>query len=152
MPGPAPKNPIIRQRRNRVATNSTLDVDADARKRIPSLPKMKGKKWHRLTIAWWTDVWHSPMAAEFLLADKHALFRLAVLIDEFWSMPTKDMASEIRLEQQAFGLTPIDRRRLQWSMNNGAKRESERRSFAAPQVHENASDPRKMLEWVVAEE
>jgi hypothetical protein len=54
------------------------------------------------------------MAAEFLRADVHGLFRLLVMVDMFWKAPHPNLAKEIRLEQQAFGLTPIDRRRLEW--------------------------------------
>jgi hypothetical protein len=56
------------------------------------------------------------MAAEYVRADEHALFRLAALVNLFWQGPSKEIASEIRIEQQAFGLTPLDRRRLEWSI------------------------------------
>jgi len=74
-----------------------------------------------MTYAWWHDVWHSPMAAEFLQADIHGLYRLAVLVDSFWLQPTKELAAEIRLQQTAYGLTPIDRRRLQWEVERVEK-------------------------------
>jgi len=61
------------------------------------------------------------MAAEFLQADIHGLFRLALLIDAFWLQPTKELAAEIRLQQTAYGLTPIDRRRLQWEVERVEK-------------------------------
>jgi hypothetical protein len=151
MPGPVPKNPIIRQRRNRISTNSTLDGVMETRKRMPSLSNLGGKKkWDPKTIAWWKDVWHSPMAEEFVDTDKHALFRLALLIDQYWELPNKELAAEIRLEQQAFGLTPIDRRRLGWSVkkDNGKKRESTAKVVIAPPVDPN-KDPRHVLTWVM---
>ena len=58
------------------------------------------------------------MAAEFLQADRHGLYRLAVLVDAFWRTEDPRLASEIRLQAQCFGLTPIDRRRLQWEMED----------------------------------
>ena len=143
MPGPAPKDPKLRQRRNRTSTSARLVRGEPRRQRAPSLPKVR--KWHELTRTWWRDVWRSPMAEEFLRADMHALFRLAVLVDMFWWDPSDKLAKEIRLEQQAFGLTPIDRRRLQWSVEE--EETERRRRVAAPQpVAEE--DPRAMLKVV----
>jgi len=59
------------------------------------------------------------MAAEFVPSDVHGLVLLAVLVDEFWSSPSAGLAAEIRLQRQCFGLTPIDRRRLQWEIDRG---------------------------------
>ena len=130
MPGPIPKNPQVRQRQNKAATQAKLEVVEEARTRAPKLPRRDdGKKWHPMTRAWWRDVWHSPMAAEYLESDKHALFRLAMLVDKFWHSPSKDLAAEIRLQQQCFGLSPIDRRRLQWEIervNSAGRRKPER--------------------------
>lgn len=92
-----------------------------------------------MTQAWWTDVWHSPMADEFLQADIHGLYRLALLIDAFWLQPTKELAAEIRLQQTAYGLTPIDRRRLQWEVG---RVEKERRQ---PRPQPASGDARNYL-------
>jgi hypothetical protein len=147
MPGPPPKNPKTRQRRNKVATAAKLPVKVRAG-RVPELPerpcpcggpppatKKRGRPpkprppckachdsgvlaWHPLTLLWWRDVWKSPMAAEYLQADKHGLYRLAVLVDAFWRSEDPRLASEIRLQGMNFGLTPLDRRRLQWEMQD----------------------------------
>jgi len=147
MPGPPPKDPKIRQRRNRISTSATLSREARPRKYAPRLPNRgPGQKWHPLTRAWWQDVWHSPMAEQYLEADKHALYRLAVLVDGFWKEPSKELAGEIRLEQQAFGLTPIDRRRLQWSVAQEEVRQRNRQP--APQPEAQPDDPRKILQMV----
>lgn len=145
MPGPPPKKPQLRQRRNKASTSSTLSPTGPRRKRAPSLPG--DREWHKLTRAWWRDVWHSPMAAEFLEADKHALYRLAVLVDAFWQEPVKDLAAEIRLEQQAFGLTPIDRRRLQWTIEEEDKRRKPK-AAPAPAPDSDREDPRNILQMV----
>lgn len=115
MPGPIPKPAAVRQRRNTVASQAALINHEPPLVKAPPLPK-RPEGWHKLTKAWWKDIWKSPMQAEFLQADVHALFRLAVLIDLFWTEPNLAVAAEIRLQQQAFGLTPIDRRRLQWQV------------------------------------
>ena len=149
MPGPPPKKAQMRQRRNKTSTATTLVRTRPPRKRAPSLPKRyDDKEWHRLTRAWWRDVWRSPMAAEFLEADKHALFRLAALVDKFWRRPTKDLAAEIRLEQQAFGLTPIDRRRLQWQVADEEDMPTRKRTRQAVDEESPADDPRKILKMV----
>ena len=110
MKGPTPKPAHLLQRKNRAATAATLLTTALPRQRAPALPREY--RWHPLTRRWWSDVWHSRMAAEFLQADIHGLYRLAILIDQFWEGESPDLAAEIRLQQAAYGLTPIDRRRL----------------------------------------
>jgi hypothetical protein len=100
-----------------------------------------------MTLAWWKDVWRSPMAKEFVRADIHGLYVLAELVDAFWQHPTKEMAGEIRLQRQCFGLTPIDRRRLQWEVERvqaAARDKSKRKAPTKPPVE----DPRKMLRVV----
>jgi hypothetical protein len=112
MPGPLPARAAAR--RNRPATAATLLPGGRARRR-PRLPNREDG-WHELTIAWWRDVWASPMAPEYDDSDVHGLLLLAVLVDQFWRVPSKELAAEIRLQRQCYGLTPIDRRRLQWTI------------------------------------
>lgn len=144
MPGPTPKNPATRQRRNKSPTRAVLPAESAPRQRAPALPS--DREWHRLTRRWWRDVWSSPMAAQYVRADAHSLFRLAVLIDLFWSEPSTKLAAEIRLQQQAFGLTPLDRSRLEWSIEQTEqardRREHERSKRAIIIEHD---DPRELL-------
>lgn len=96
-----------------------------------------------MTRRWWKDVWGSPMAAEFLRADEHGLFRLAVLIDDFWRKPSQALAAEIRLEQQAYGLSPLDRRRLQWQVvqtEEAIDQRDRKRSRRATIIDDDARD------------
>lgn len=140
MPGPAPKHGSVRARRNKSSTASTLTAVHTVE--MPELPDADGG-WHALTVAWWRDIWASPMAPEFEKSDKHGLFILALLVNEFWLSPTKDLAAEIRLQRQAFGLTPMDRRRLQWEIErvDEAQERGERRRNAVP-AKAPAADPR----------
>ena len=129
MPGPPPKNPATRRRRNRVSTATTLAAAASVEP--PVLPAER--EWHVQTRCWWEDVWRSPMSAEFLEADAHGLFRLAVLIDDYWTADSPaqrcKLAAEIRLQGQGYGLSPLDRRRLQWQVEQvEGKRDARRRS------------------------
>lgn len=138
---PPKKNPA---RRNRSSTKSTLDSEIKVK-----APKLPTRKWHPEARRWWKDIWASPMAPEFLDADQHALVRLAVLINDYWEAdnPTarKELASEIRLQQQAFGLTPFDRRRLQWEVEKAeiAQAKGKRRKQKEPAG--DSSDPRTAL-------
>lgn len=148
MPGPAPKHPSARQRRNRTSTAATLV--ADPKLKAPRLPE---REWHEQTLAWWGDVWSSPMAPEYDESDHHGLFALAMLVDDFWSTQDaklrKDLAAEIRQQRQCFGLTPIDRRRLQWEIEKAdeAQDRGRKRRSAAPKpaVSPTTADPRTGL-------
>lgn len=156
MPGPPPKDAAIRQRQNKSTTRAVLTDEPVRRRRAPALPKRlteegTEREWHEMTRRWWRDVWHSPMAAEYLEADTHGLYRLAELVDAFWIEPRAGLAAEIRLQQQCFGLSPLDRRRLEWTVEQaeGAKERGRRRGPEAPAVPAgSADDPRKRLTMV----
>jgi hypothetical protein len=142
---PIPKPAGTRQRRNKTSTNRQLSVVHDVQ--APKLPT--GPRWHKQTRAWWRDIWASPMAPEFDSSDVHGLYLLAILVNDFWDAPSKELAGEIRLQRQCYGLTPIDRRRLQWEIDRGDKAtestERRRAAVAAAQVSVVADDPRQLL-------
>lgn len=156
MPGPPPKDPTIRQRTNKSSTRSVLTNEPAKKRRVPPLFKRLNVDgavilWHDMTKRWWRDVWRSPMAGEYLQADHHGLYRLAELVDAFWHRPSAGLAAEIRLQQQSFGLTPLDRRRLEWTVEQaeGAKdRGKQRQPPAAAPDPEVEADPRKRLRMV----
>lgn len=142
---PAKKHPSVRARRNRASTAAVL---TDGRTVIrPDLPECEDG-WHPQTVEWWNDLWAAPMAAEYHESDKHALFLLAVLIDQFWNQPSQRLAAEIRQQRQAFGLTPYDRRRLEWTIETTeeAKDRGKARREAKPVPQpERGTDPRLAL-------
>lgn len=144
MPGPPPKDASIRARRNKTSTKATLSLVHSVE--MPSLPDRE-VPWRAETLTWWADIWASPMAPEFEKSDRHGLFMLAVLIDDFWVCPTAGLAAEIRLQRQCFGLTPIDRRRLQWEIErtDEAVDKGERRRAAKPKTPKAGEDPRAVL-------
>jgi hypothetical protein len=157
MRGRHPKPEHLRQRRNKVSTRATLPSEAAmAGRTVPKLPKRRAGmgSWHPRVLAWWASVWHSPMAAEYLAADRQRLELVAELHQQFWnavedSEPVTKLAAEIRQQEVLFGLTPMDRRRLQWEVDKGeeaAKRTEERRK-PAPQP-DPAKDPRDVLKAV----
>jgi hypothetical protein len=150
MPGPAPKHPSTRARRNKTTTAATLRADPAV-----TAPDLPDRDWHPMTSAWWADVWASPMAPEFDGSDRHGLYALAMLVEDFWTADTarerKDLAAEIRQQGQRFGLSPIDRRRLQWEIERteAAKDQgSRRRAAKAPARTTPDQDPRAILRAV----
>ena len=145
--GPAPKPAHMRQNRTKKAGRTTLpapDSDQAEQTRIPSLQNPDKRKFHRLTRAWWKRVWESPMAGEYLPTDEDGLARLAILVDNYYKIPCKEYLAEIRLQEARFGLSPVDRSRLQWEVLKGEEAERKRKP---PQRQGEASpiDPRGIL-------
>ena len=141
-----PKKPITRQRRNKTSTSATLiDSSPLANGRVPSLGRWSGrKKWRAQVQAFWNDVWQSPMATEYTQADVHGLWILADLLQQYWDTPCPQIAAEIRMHRQCYGLTPIDRRRLQWEI----KRVDEPKPPPKPKRPKRSKDPRSVLKLV----
>jgi hypothetical protein len=111
------------------------------------------RPWHQLAAAWWGDVWRSPMAAEFVRVDVHRLWILADLVDRYWWSGGRDLAAatEIRLQERAFGLDPMSRRSLQWEVPRKSESGSEKGEgpAAAARPRGKKVDPRKMFLKVV---
>lgn len=141
---PLPKH--APQRRNKTTSRATLSPVHDVE--APELPD--DRMWHPQTLKWWNDTWASPMAPEYDPSDVHGLFVLAVLIDDFWVRPTWALAAEIRLQRQCFGLSPIDRRRLQWEIEkvDEAVDRGRRRRATAPPAKKPPKDPLAALRAV----
>lgn len=150
MPGPPPKPAHLRARGSYATTKATLE--APTRKlKTPKLPaRGKGRgKWHPRVLAWWADVWASPMAAEYLDVHRYGLEALAELRQQFHTIektarPTllATLHAEIRQSQRDYGLTPMDLRRLQWEVKRaGADSKPEKKK---PRGRKKG-DPRKLL-------
>lgn len=149
-----PKSAATRRRGNRqVGARTLMAVDG---LKVPALPETREVRrgdetiklpWREEAREWWWNVWTSPMAPEYDESDFDELLILAVLVDEFWRDPTTTKAAEIRLQRQCFGLTPIDRRRLQWETDRGDEAETRRKqreAKARPRAV-GGKDPRKQL-------
>lgn len=143
------KDPSARARANKASTAATLDKVVPLEDR-PSLPDHHD--WSQMTREWWDDLWSAPMAAEYHSSDRHALFLLAALVEDFWTASTstgrKEAATEIRLQRQAFGLTPYDRRRLEWTIETAEEskdRGRARREQAGAKQPKPTQDPRLKL-------
>jgi hypothetical protein len=111
------------------------------------------QSWHPLTMAWWRDVWRSEVAPHFLHVDIHHLFRLAVLVDRYWRASdagegVQQLAAEIRLQQTACGLTPLDRSRLQWEVDQRKAEETQQSAEPEPVSDEERARMGKVLAFV----
>ena len=146
--GPAPKPAHLRQRRNRKAGAASLEAPVNPV--VPRLPRIAGVTWHPRTRAWWRNVWHSPMASEYLDTDRDGLERLAILINRFYETHDPKLMAEIRLQEARFGLSPVDRSRLQWEVQKGEEAARRRRPQAAetPAADGSVTDPRQLLRAV----
>jgi hypothetical protein len=158
MKGPPPKPAELRQRQNRSSTRATLpSVEASAGREVPELPKREKatEVWHPKVLEWWASVWKSPMAAEYEQPDIQGGLRLlAELYQQRWSDPDLNqlikLAAEIRQQEIRFGLSPIDRRRLEWEIEKGetATDRTEKRRNLRRLSEVAKKDPRDVLKVV----
>jgi len=113
---------------------------------IPDIPNPDGRTWHPLTVARWTRALQSPMAGQWLDADIDGLGALALLWDLINTNPCDTKLSvwmgEERLQAQRFGLSPLDRSRLQWEIRRASEEPARKPSSAAKR---GSSDPRRLL-------
>lgn len=141
--GPAPKPTSLRQRTNKKAGAGT--IEAPAHPKVPSIPNPDGREWHPLTVKDWKHAWSSPMSSQWLDTDADAIGRLAILWDEFYKRPSADALKEIRLQSALFGLSPLDRSRLQWEVTRGEEAEQKRRPKSPMPPRTGTRDPRAIL-------
>ncbi len=142
MSGPPPKPAHLRQRTNRKAGAGVLQLPVQLSRRR-EIPNPDGRTWHALTVESWDRAWASPMASQWLETDADALGRLAMLWDEFYQNPDAKVMAEIRLQEQRFGLSPLDRSRLQWEVARGE--EAQHKVKRPPVVKRTGTDPRAFL-------
>ena len=103
-------------------------------------------------VAWWQAAWRSPMASEWLDADVLGLvYRTAELQQDFWTAGDAQgrLAADTRIakNEEKLGLSPIDRRRLQWEIEKGDQAE-ERTASRRQRKQVSGKDPREVLKVV----
>ncbi|GAA4845556.1 hypothetical protein GCM10023201_41060 [Actinomycetospora corticicola] len=118
------KDETTRRRANVAATRTQLGhAEAAGRPRLPQFAPGK-TRWHPQALRWWAELWDSPMASQYLRMDVRGLLRLAVLEHDYWSAVDSRtrLAVEAQIEraQRDYGLTPYDRRRLEWSVTTAS--------------------------------
>ena len=148
MPGPVSKPKAERRNRTQRVGARVLHAVAAGDVVAPSLPD---RVWHPLVLSWWADIWLSPMAPEWQASDVHGLFELAGVMDRFWrAVDDPDatpgsitgLAMQLRQGRQQYGLSPLDRRRLEWEIDRGdgaTDRTAKRKALAKPKA---VRDPR----------
>lgn len=117
--GPPPADEDKRVRRNKT---DTLKIAAGTRAaNVPEMPPYTGAPdaetdeeldWLPETIDWWNTWAASEQASVMLPTDWQRLKMLLPLVDQYFSVPAKDLMSEIRLNEEKLGATLVDRRRL----------------------------------------
>ena len=106
-----PKDPDKRQRRNKPAELIELAGGA-----VPAPPMPTGD-WSAQVVQWWETWASSPQSSEFTATDWQRLEMLMPLVESYWDGPDVKILSEIRQNEERFGATPIDRKRLGWKLS-----------------------------------
>ena len=138
--GPPPKPAHMRQRGKARAGIATLEAPAPESVEVPAIPNPDQREWHPLTLEAWKNAWRSPMSTQWLGTDEDALGRLALLWDQFYKDPKAITLAEIRLQEQRFGFSPLDRSRLQWEI-----RRAEDPAKKQQPAKRTGTDPRAFL-------
>jgi hypothetical protein len=146
MSGPTPKPAHLRQRTNKKSSASQITAPIDPN--VPPIPNPDGRTWHKLTLLAWAHAWESPMSGQWLETDTDALGRLAVLWDQFYKEPDAKVMAEIRLQESRFGLSPLDRSRLQWEVGKAADAEEKVSRRNVTRARRTGTDPRAVLTMV----
>lgn len=151
---PTPKHPGARARRNKSSTAATLQIREAGDIDMPGVPEHPdGCEWHPDAVRMWDGLWASPMAPEYDSSDVHGMFVLMLLYDAFYKATSATLraklAAEIRLTGQRFGTSPLDRRRLEWQIEqteDAQERGSRRRARETPSAPPSGvKDPRSAL-------
>lgn len=141
---PAPKDPELRQRRNKPSSSATIDA-AGARKPALGRHRSDGGEWAPETRRWWAAIWSSRIVERWRDAHVPGLLRLARMVDDYWheadALRARQIHAEIRMVEREYGLTPMAGRSLGWTFSNQAGRDP---APDAPKLPPGA-DPRKVL-------
>lgn len=124
--GPLPKDSSQRRRRNADTVTTTVLPADGPEGETPVLPG--GHDYDTRTLVWYETWRSSPQAAAFLPTDWQRLHMLAVLVEQYWQEPKKELLSEIRLNEASLGGTAADRIRMRWVVADPEPTESSRGS------------------------
>jgi len=129
--GPAPKMQHQRERDTRRRQADAVHLTNDGVLRGPELPSSILEP-HPETIEWWTTWRVSPQAQLFEATDWEALKRAALLHDYVWKStttpggkPSAAAISELRLIEERYGATFVDRQRAKIHIAKEDKAEAE---------------------------
>ena len=109
---PVPPKPATQRRnRSRKLAGEWIVLDEVYSGPVPQLPETL--EWSDDTRRWWSEIWRSPMATQWLEADAEGLSLLALVRQRFLEGDMR-LAQEVRLASDDYGLTPKGRLRRRW--------------------------------------
>lgn len=109
MSGPAPKDAAERVRRAGAQRGEWLELPPVT----DPVPECPLDDVCLTALAAWASWWSDPASTQWLPAQRNAVLELLVLTNAFWQGETK-VANEMRLRQDALGLTEKGKRDLRW--------------------------------------
>lgn len=112
MPGPQPKDPAVRARRNKPASSAVLPAAPAVRG--PDLPA--GHEWHQRVQDWWAALREHPVATRYTALDWQQALDVAELRQLYATAPTGRLFALIQQASVGLGLSEADRRRNGWGM------------------------------------
>lgn len=159
--GPQPKDPEVRQRRNKASTAAELPAPGSPELRKVKIPSLNGELLglgRRVAIKapvrrWWNEVWRSPMAPRWLKTDVEvlyicALIRQQIVVFALEGKSVASLASELRQQEARVGLDVLARRRLDWRIEGPKLPDDPEQKSAAASPPEPGQDPRHVLRAV----
>lgn len=123
MPGPAPKDPTLRRRRNLPARGDWIDLEPLDKLLLPALPE---GEWSDRTRTAWRAWRNDPATAMYGPADTQAVIDLAYIYEQWVNDGTAALAAEIRQRQDALGLSPKGKQDRRWRLARGSERDQPR--------------------------
>lgn len=135
--GSAPKDPTLRQRRNAPMRGDWL-VLPEVVDPVPDMPARDGG-WLPQVEEAWRSWWSDPASTQWGPAQQNAVLELLVLTSAFWGGEIK-VANEMRLRQDALGLTEKGKRDLRWRLPTV---DEEERAGAGPAKRARKSTAKK---------
>lgn len=151
MPGPAPKDPSTRARRNADPIKKTeLRFVKGKQPKLPDRFDEEGipRSWPAQTVAWWKMWRESSLADQLTDTDWLFLLDTALIHAAFWDGDLKQ-AAELRQRVAKYGATPEDRARLRISYATADEADDKAKNTRQAVVPPAAgSDPRRVLRAV----
>ena len=152
--GPPPKDPKLRQRRNKTATKAEIALTppkVDKKTGIPPLPPLDSRDrrltWDPSVREWWRLVWTGDVGKLIPAWEVSSLVMIARLRHDIARSPDPEdrrkLMAELRLQERRWGLDEMSRRSLQWSFS-----EPDAPSQPAASAPPDEEDPRKHLRAV----
>jgi hypothetical protein len=145
MPGPAPKDPESRARRNKPSTAGVVVEASGAQAPTLGTKRADGKPWHGRTRRWWREIWASGLSGRWIDAHAGGLRMLAELVDDFWQATSpadrRAIHAEVRLASREFGLSLMALRSMGIEVRRPVAAEPPPKGEPLPP----GADPRKVL-------